>query len=152
MSNNGRQRFPTNMSILSLTNSTASPASHSAQGALSSADQWNQWIDQRLREWAQLSNDSPAHDEDDGLEMPRRAAIENALAVARWFLKRGYPAASDVVANGDGGIFFHWGNPGKTFLTFEFLANGGGLYTASKGLRCVDSRRFTPQQLQCVGN
>ena len=107
---------------------------------------WTRWIDQTLTAWG--LNPSPVPDDDDGFLMPVRAAVDTACAVALRFRDQRLPAPDDVVANGDGGVFFHWGTPGQTFETFEFVQDGSGTYTRSEQLRRVATEPFTRQTLR----
>jgi hypothetical protein len=107
---------------------------------------WAQWVDQTLIDWGRTPAPSP--DEDDGFLMPVRAAVDTACAVARQFAEQGLPAPDDVVANGDGGVFFHWGTPGQTFETFEFVRDGSGTYTHTEKLRRVAHKPFTRDVLR----
>jgi hypothetical protein len=107
---------------------------------------WDRWIDATLTVWG--LSPAPVPDEDDGFLMPVRAAVDTACAVALRFRDQRLPAPDDVVANGDGGIFFHWGKPGETFETFEFVQDGSGTYTQSEQLRRVATKPFTRQVLR----
>ena len=107
---------------------------------------WDHWIDQTLTPWGLAA--TPVPDEDDGFLMPVRAAVDTACAVALRFRDQQLSAPDDVVANGDGGIFFHWGTPGQTFETFEFVGDGSGTYTHTEQLRRVTHKPFARDVLR----
>jgi hypothetical protein len=99
-----------------------------------------------VREWNSIS--IPLPDEDDGFLMPFFPAVESARAVAVQYRDQGLPAPDDVVPNGDGGVFFHWGKPGEVFETLEFFKDGSGTYTSSENLRRLERLPFSSAQLR----
>ena len=80
---------------------------------------WQRFIDEKLIEWGR----DPGELEEAQLIPPTRRAIDKSVRLAMTLRDRGFPPASRVVPDGDGGIVFErW--EGSVSETFEVSANG----------------------------
>lgn len=103
-------------------------------------DAWQSRIDHDLLEMAR----NPAQFAEDELIPPTSESISAAMVIAHQIrdLDGGMDLPVAIIPNGDGGIFFEWGEPSDVHGLLEVKADGSAVFTLSNNFQVVSRQQI----------